>query len=69
MRWARAMLTVVGEPLGTFGLDTSPPARQHAASFVESCGLVLEEHRSFGAESLQQLPGAGFLVALVSPSA
>jgi methyltransferase (TIGR00027 family) len=65
MRYARAALKAVGEPFGTFGLDTSPSAREHAAAFVASCGLTLEEHRTFGEETGRTHPGAGFVTAVV----
>jgi methyltransferase (TIGR00027 family) len=66
MTYSRAMLRFIGEPLGSFSLDTSPPAREHAARFVASCGLVLEEHRSFGWETGGHQPEAGFVVATVA---
>ena len=66
-RYARVVLKLVGEPMSTFGLDNTPPARQHAAAFVKSCGLTLEEHRNFGQETAQHRPEAGFAVATVKP--
>jgi methyltransferase (TIGR00027 family) len=65
MRYARSLLASIGEPLGPFSLDTSPPAREQAAVFVRSCGLALEEHRSFGRETSTHHPEAGFAVAVV----
>ena len=67
-RYGRAVVNAVGEPFGTVGLDTTSPAREHAAKFVASCGLALEEHRGFGAESGQQHPAAGFVTAIVPPT-
>jgi methyltransferase (TIGR00027 family) len=68
MTYALAMLRFIGEPLGSFSLDTRPPAREHAARFVASCGLTLEEHRSFGWETDGHQPEAGFVVATVGPN-
>jgi methyltransferase (TIGR00027 family) len=69
-RYARLVLNAVGEPMGSFGLAaTPPPARKHAAAFVESCGLALEEHRNFGQETAEKHPQAGFLTAVVGPRA
>jgi methyltransferase (TIGR00027 family) len=64
-RYARAVLKLVGEPMGSFGLDSTPPAWKHAAAFVESCGLTFEEHRTFGAETAETRAKAGFVVAVV----
>jgi methyltransferase (TIGR00027 family) len=64
-RYANAVLKMVGEPFGTFGIDTTPPVRQHVAEFVESCGLSLEEQRNFGDESDQRHPEGGFATAIV----
>jgi methyltransferase (TIGR00027 family) len=64
-RYARAVLDAVGEPLGTFGLDTTPPARQRVAAFLASCGLSLEEQRNFGRETDRERPRAGFATAIV----
>jgi methyltransferase (TIGR00027 family) len=65
-RYARAALRAFREPMGSFGLDTSPPAREHAAAFLASCGLSLEEHRNFGEETAQSRPQAGFVTATVT---
>ncbi len=64
-RYARVVLKLIGEPMSTFGLDNTPPACKHAAAFVESCGLSLEEHRTFGQETTQKRAQAGFAVATV----
>jgi methyltransferase (TIGR00027 family) len=69
MTYARTLLRFIGEPLGSFSLDTSAPAREHAVRFVASCGLALEEHRSFGCETDGHTPEAGFVVATVAPGA
>jgi methyltransferase (TIGR00027 family) len=63
--YARAALKAFGEPLGTFGIDTTPPARERAAAFLASCGLSLEEHRPFGQETDRTHAGAGFVTATV----
>ncbi|GAA2777191.1 SAM-dependent methyltransferase [Saccharopolyspora taberi] len=61
MRYAKAILDVLGEPW-KFGLPTTPPpARDHLADFVASCGLSLEEQRNFGREPAP----AGFVTATV----
>ena len=66
MRYSRAVLNVVGEPLGGFGIDNTPPVRNQAAAFVESCGLTLEDHRNFGRETGRKRVMAGFAVAVVN---
>jgi methyltransferase (TIGR00027 family) len=65
MRYARAAVKAFGEPFGTFGLDTSPPACEQAASFVASCGLSLEEHLNIDPDSAQHHPRGGFVTATV----
>jgi methyltransferase (TIGR00027 family) len=65
MRYARAALKLFGEPLGTFAIDSMPPVRERVAAFVGSCGLSLEEHRSFGQENEHRRPKAGFATAVV----
>jgi methyltransferase (TIGR00027 family) len=64
-RYARAVLALIGEPFGSFGIDTTPPARAQVAAFVGGCGLTLEEHRTFGRETSQTPALAGFATALV----
>jgi hypothetical protein len=59
------VLTAVGEPFGTFGIDSTPPVRPRVAAFLESCGLSLEEHRTFGEESARKPAMAGFATAVV----
>jgi methyltransferase (TIGR00027 family) len=63
-RYGRAVLRLVSEPFGTFTLDTHPPAREHVAAFVATCGLSLEEQRDFGQETGEQHPQAGFATAI-----
>jgi methyltransferase (TIGR00027 family) len=65
MRYAQAALKVFGEPLGTFRVDSTSPARERVAAFVASCGLTLEEQRSFGEETATERPKAGFATATV----
>lgn len=62
MRYARTAVRIVGEPF-TFGIDTTPPARTRAAAFLESCGLTLVEHRTFGRESARRAVAAAFVIA------
>jgi methyltransferase (TIGR00027 family) len=64
-RYARAVLNLVGEPLGTFGIDSTPPVRQRVAAFLASCGLSMEEQRNFGAETDRTPAKAGFTTAVV----
>ncbi len=65
MRYARVVLNAVGEPFGSFGIDTTPPVRQHVADFLESCGLSLEDQRDFGRETGRTHARAGFATAIV----
>jgi hypothetical protein len=67
MRYARAVANATGEPWH-FGIDNTPPARDHVAAFLKSCGLTLEEHRNFGRETGRKRAEAGFATATV-PSA
>jgi methyltransferase (TIGR00027 family) len=64
MGYVRTVLNIIGEPW-RFGIDTTKPARAHAAAFVESCGLALGEQRSFGSESGRRPAMAGFATAIV----
>lgn len=64
-RYGRAVLKAVGEQMGTFSIDSTPPVREHVAAFLASCGLSLEEQRNFGAETASQHARAGFAVATV----
>jgi methyltransferase (TIGR00027 family) len=63
LRSARAALKAMGEPFRSFGIDTIPPASQQAATFLASCGLALEEHRTFGEETDRKHALGGFAVA------
>jgi methyltransferase (TIGR00027 family) len=67
MRYARATTRFAGEPL-TFGLDTTPPARERIAEFLAPFGLVVEEHRTFGGESSHRHAPAGFATAVIHRS-
>jgi methyltransferase (TIGR00027 family) len=64
MRYARAALNVVGEPL-RFGIESPQPSREHVAAFLASCGLTLEEQRNFEQETDRKPAMAGFAAALV----
>jgi methyltransferase (TIGR00027 family) len=64
MRYIRAWLSAIGEPW-KFGLDNAPPARDQLAVFLQSCGLSLEEHRTFGQETNRKRAEAGFATAIV----
>ena len=64
MCYTRAVLRVTGEPW-RFGIENTPPARNRVAAFLESCGLALEEHRTFGAETNRKGAPAGFATAIV----
>jgi methyltransferase (TIGR00027 family) len=65
MRYARAVLDAVGEPFGSFGIDSTPPVRERVAAFLAACGLSLEEQRNFGQETDRKHALAGFAVAIV----
>ncbi len=67
-RYGKAVVRFMGEPW-TFGLDMSPPAAKTAAAFVQSCGLTLEEFRTFGEETAEEQAQAGFVVATVPQAA
>jgi methyltransferase (TIGR00027 family) len=63
-RYSRAWLKATGEPW-KFGIDATPPIRDRVAALLESCGLQLEEHRTFGVETGSKEAMAGFATALV----
>lgn len=67
MRYARAVVRIVGEPF-KFGIDNTPPVRKRVEAFLASCGLSLAEQRNFGPETARKRAPAGFAVAIV-PSA
>lgn len=62
MRLVRASLNSFGEPL-KFGIDSTPPSREHLAEFLQSCGLALGEQRTLGQETDGKLAWGGFAVA------
>ncbi|HZO33097.1 MAG TPA: SAM-dependent methyltransferase [Chloroflexota bacterium] len=64
-RYGRAVLKAVGEPMGTFSIDSTPPVRDRVAAFLASCGLSLEEQRNFGQETARERARAGFATATV----
>jgi len=59
MRYARAALNAVGEPL-RFGIESTLPVPKHVAAFLQSCGLSLEEQRNFGQETDRKHAIGGF---------
>jgi methyltransferase (TIGR00027 family) len=64
MRYAKAVVDAIGEPL-RFGIECKPPARKCIAAFLESCGLTMEEQINFGAETDRKCALAGFVTAIV----
>lgn len=64
-RYGRAVLKAVGEPFGSFGIASTPPVKRRVATFLESCGLTLEEQRNFGQETDRKHALAGFATAIV----
>jgi methyltransferase (TIGR00027 family) len=63
-RYGRAVLNATGEPW-KFAIDNTPPIAERVAAFLESCGLLLQEHRTFGAETGSRRALAGFATAVV----
>jgi methyltransferase (TIGR00027 family) len=63
--YARAVLNVIGEPFGTFGIDNTPPVKLRVAAFLASCGLILEEQKNFGHETATRGAADGFAVGVV----
>jgi methyltransferase (TIGR00027 family) len=68
MTYARAVINATGEPW-RFGIDSTPPVRRRVATFLESCGLSLEEQRNFGRETASKHALAGFATAIVRSAA
>ena len=64
MRYARAILSATGEPL-KFGIEGSPPMREHVAAFLESCGLSQEEQLDLVQGTHRTLAMAGFATGIV----
>ena len=64
-RYGRAVLKSVGEPMGTFSIDSTPPVRDRVAELLEACGLSLEEQHNFGQETAREHARAGFATATV----
>jgi methyltransferase, putative, TIGR00027 family len=62
VRYIRAVLNAIGEPL-RFGIESTPPAREHVAEFLTPCGLSMEEQRNFGRETDRKPAMAGFTTA------
>lgn len=65
MRYVKAVLDAIGEPL-RFGIENTKPASKHVAAFLLSYGLSMEEQRNFGEETDRKAAMAGFTVATVS---
>ncbi len=63
-RYGRAMTKAAGEPL-TFGVDSTPPARERVAELLRSCGLSLVEQRTLGDETEGKRAWGGFATAIV----
>ncbi len=69
MRIVRGFLSAGGEPL-KFGIDSTPPSREHLAELLQSCGLTLIEQQTLGQETPvasqpQNRAWGGFAVAVV----
>jgi methyltransferase (TIGR00027 family) len=64
MRTVRASLNSFGEPL-KFGIDSTPPSRDHLAELLQSCGLTLTEQRTLGQETNGKRAWGGFAIAVV----
>jgi len=62
MRTVRASLNSFGEPL-KFGIDSTPPSRDHLAELLQSCGLTLTEQRTLGQETNGKRAWGGFAIA------
>lgn len=63
-RFARAATKSAGEPL-KFGIDSTPPAKERLAEFLQSAGLELCEYRMLGQETEGKRAWGGFAVARV----
>jgi hypothetical protein len=47
-----------------FGIDSTPPSREHLAEFLRSCGLSLGEQRTLGKETGGKRAWGGFATAI-----
>ncbi len=63
-RYARAATRAGREPL-TFGVDSTPPARENLRALLRSCGLALTEHRTLGHEDRGERAWGGLATAAV----
>lgn len=63
-RFARMATRAAGEPL-KFGIDSTPPSREHLAELLRSCGLSLGEQRTLGQETDGKRAWGGFATAIV----
>ena len=48
-----------------FGIDSTPPARERLAEFLQDCGLSLYEQRTLGQETEGKRAWGGFAIAIV----
>jgi len=62
--FVKNLVALLGEPFD-FGLEMSPPARQHAAKWIVETGLMLEETVTMDPESPGRSQFSGILVASV----
>jgi methyltransferase (TIGR00027 family) len=65
MRSVRSWLNASGEPL-KFGVDSTPPSREHLAALLQSCGLSLSEQQTLGQETDGKRAWGGFAIAMVT---
>jgi methyltransferase (TIGR00027 family) len=63
-RYGRFATKAAREPL-RFGVDSSPPSREHLAELLRSCGLTLGQQRTLGRETDGGRAWGGFATALV----
>lgn len=64
-RYARVTTRAAGEPL-TFGIDATPPSKDHLAQLLDDCGLSLVEHETLGRDTPRHHAWGGFALAAVS---
>lgn len=65
LRMVRASLRAGGEPL-KFGIERTPPSREQLVALLQSCGLSLNEQRTFGQETGGKRAWGGFATAVVT---
>lgn len=64
MRTVRASMRSFGEPL-KFGIESTPPSREHLVQFLQFCGLSLGEQQTLGQETEGKRAWGGFAIAIV----